>query len=214
MLILFGIEVALWVVVLLALGIIGLFVSVEKESPVGATLIVIGAVALLQLTQTVNFAPMFADWRTVTMYTALYIGVGLAWAIVKWKFWVDRWARERRQAIQQARKTFLQHMKIEGDTVPDEMRDDWESWVQGRAIAGPVPYIDKPIRLNEDDVNVVQNKGRLTLWGIYWPFSMTWTLVDDPLRRFYEWVLTVVIGGPLQWFGTKAHASVQAELKK
>lgn len=31
-----------------------------------------------------------------------------------------------------------------------------------------------------------QNKGRIIAWMVYWPFSMAWTLLDEPWRLIYE----------------------------
>ena len=32
------------------------------------------------------------------------------------------------------------------------------------------------------------HKDRIITWMIYWPFSMLWTLINDPVRRGFEWI--------------------------
>lgn len=34
------------------------------------------------------------------------------------------------------------------------------------------------------------NKSRFMIWMAYWPASMLWTLINDPVRRLFEWVYT------------------------
>lgn len=31
-------------------------------------------------------------------------------------------------------------------------------------------------------------KGRIISWMCYWPFSGIWTLINDPVKRFFQWV--------------------------
>lgn len=34
----------------------------------------------------------------------------------------------------------------------------------------------------------VDHKERIITWMAYWPFSMLWTLINDPVRRAFEWI--------------------------
>lgn len=33
-----------------------------------------------------------------------------------------------------------------------------------------------------------EHKERIITWMLYWPFSMFWTIINDPLRRAFEWI--------------------------
>lgn len=32
------------------------------------------------------------------------------------------------------------------------------------------------------------NKGRLIAWMTYWPFSAVWTIINDPIKRFFKFL--------------------------
>ena len=61
----------------------------------------------------------------------------------------------------------------------------WQSATRSAGITGEV----KPM--------VRANKTRVLAWMTYWPASMTWTLIDDPVRRAFL-ALYDGIGGSLQ----------------
>lgn len=61
-------------------------------------------------------------------------------------------------------------------------------------------------------IDVVKNLNRLGLWCLYWPFSMTWTLIDDPLKKIFQYIILHVIGGLLQSFSKKAKARVDEKI--
>jgi hypothetical protein len=37
-------------------------------------------------------------------------------------------------------------------------------------------------------VSVSNNKGRIIAWTTYWPFSAFWTILDQPVKRFFNMV--------------------------
>ena len=47
----------------------------------------------------------------------------------------------------------------------------------------------------------IQNKGRLTTWGVYWPWSMLWSAVHDTVDAAFEALLSTykkISGGALK----------------
>ncbi len=102
----------------------------------------------------------------------VYIGVpaffvaGSLWALIKWWFHVRRKALEYREQ----RMEWLISQGITDATldtpVPDALKD--RGFKRSR----------KPLAR--------QNKGRIITWMVYWPFSMAWTVLDEPWRLIYE----------------------------
>jgi hypothetical protein len=43
---------------------------------------------------------------------------------------------------------------------------------------------------NIENYKVKENKARITHWMIYWPFSAIWTLINDPVKKSFEFVLS------------------------
>jgi hypothetical protein len=65
----------------------------------------------------------------------------------------------------------------------------------GAASGSPVLFgVDTPVpeNLRHSDNSrsrkplARQNKKRIITWMVYWPFSMVWTVLDEPWRLIYE----------------------------
>lgn len=41
---------------------------------------------------------------------------------------------------------------------------------------------------NDPRVQASKNKGRIISWGSYWPLSMIWTFLDQPVKRLFTWI--------------------------
>ena len=60
-----------------------------------------------------------------------------------------------------------------------------EAWLENHKLQAPTDaarslgYISVPLRVNT-------YKYKITSWMAYWPVSMAWTLLNDPLRRLFE----------------------------
>ena len=39
-------------------------------------------------------------------------------------------------------------------------------------------------------INVMSNKGRIISWMCYWPFSLLWTALNDPIRKLFEYLFS------------------------
>lgn len=51
------------------------------------------------------------------------------------------------------------------------------------------------------------HKSRITHWGIYWPFSALWTLINNPMRRLFNYI-HYSIEGLLQGISDRVMKSV------
>ena len=50
-------------------------------------------------------------------------------------------------------------------------------------------YIDSNTKITEFDfkyLKAIKNKGKIINWMIYWPLSLLWTLINDPVKRIFE----------------------------
>lgn len=39
-----------------------------------------------------------------------------------------------------------------------------------------------------NEISLTKNKSRIITWMIYWPFSVAWFIIHDPITRLYNWV--------------------------
>lgn len=216
---------AAWVFWLLVVLALVMFFAVESESSVGAFATMVGVGALLHFSNTVDMLHLLQNWQGILMFLAAWLGVGLAWCFVKWTFYTGAWARRQREEVQNARKRFLSVLGLKGDTIPEEHKEAWTAWVNGNYI-GSVEFEKKnadyrkferekcPVFEKAEDLHVRNNWKRMMVWGLYWPWSMVWTIIDDPLKRIFKFLVLNVFGGSLQWFSNRAALSVEKEIKK
>ena len=62
--------------------------------------------------------------------------------------------------------------------IPDRLKDEWRKRVQ--KISRELQFKMRP--------RPRDNKGLITLWMIYWPWSMAWYILNDPIKRFANWI--------------------------
>jgi len=154
-----------WILTVAIILLIVLEVAKERAFLTGFTIVM-----YLMVIHLFGDASLFS---TIGKHPALvYAGVpgfflaGAFWALAKWWFFVKRKALEFRQR----RMKYLERRGVVGATLDTPMPKEMvESF-------GTVPV--KPL--------AHKNKGKIITWMVYWPFSMVWTLLEEPWRLIYE----------------------------
>ena len=166
-----GLEViGFWVC--LIFGVMILALLVESEHPNWAGLVLI--VWVLFLVKIANFNGI--EWVTEhPWYTALivasYFAVMPVWMSAKWVLYVQK--RKRQLLESEAAATF---------------RTEKEKFIKEAIIKDSPETAEKKWAEEKDyPPQVAKHKGDFVVWGIYWPFSLLATLVDEPVRRFFNW---------------------------
>lgn len=59
---------------------------------------------------------------------------------------------------------------------------------------------------------VKENKADIMIWMSYWPFSFVWTMIDDPVKRTFNWIYYKIAGG-LQRYSNAAFADLHKAAK-
>lgn len=167
---------AAWAVILL--GLIAIVVGVENERySLSTVALLIGGSLLVFLTGG-TFGGVYhsiADnLDKVVNVVLLYAGIGIAWGVVKWFFYLMR--------VRDALVAYRKENDITGP-LTDKQKSDFKSY--NRSIVGYSQEI--PPRASD-------NKGRVTYWMIWWPFSMPWTLINEPVKRFFNFVYYRIAG--------------------
>ncbi|GEM_PF-6496025 len=72
--------------------------------------------------------------------------------------------------------------------LPDYLQKDWEAF----AAAAPKKVQEQNTRCLAVIASSIrpqarEHKAQITLWMTYWPWSATWTVVNDPVRRAFRW---------------------------
>jgi len=176
----------------LSFGVIGLVVSVLIGVLVMAALVennrpIVSAVALVVWGFVLYFLGFnVIEWvsahtKTTFIIVAVYFAFMPVWMYVKWIFYAMK--------MKQALKDFRERPVLgtdgqirSGTYVPEGSSSSSES---------PEDYWK---RTHNYPPKVAEHKGDFMTWGIYWPFSLLATLVDEPVRRFFNMIFNGMKG--------------------
>ncbi len=125
---------------------------------------------------------------TVVVLVVAYFVGGVLNARYKWGKVVYGKRRELNEEIEK----FLKDHGIEGTVIPPELEEKWFSRISIHRYAAEGILSYKP-RLRD-------HKGQIITWMAYWPWSVFWTLLNDPIRWAFEEIYALIHG----WFQSVA----------
>jgi hypothetical protein len=186
----------LWFWLVTAAFVIAMLAFIEYEKPIVATCnVVLFALVMMAFS---DISPSM-EWVksnliTIAEWIGLYFVIGIVWAVVKWAFFL----MNQRDIYEARRVAFLKEKEA-------DRRRDWSYKAkpgeeEPAAFAIPI-VIDDTTRpafiksLGGKFPPMPQdNKSRILLWMGYWPFSATWTLINDPLKRAWRFAYHRILG--------------------
>lgn len=224
---LFG-TYSFWIII--ALVSFFLFACVEKIWTGWATIVLACTVSTILISNEINPLPHLQEHPfDLVKWVALYALIGAIWSVYRWYVFLLK----RRDEVQKIKREFLRDHHIEGNAVPDELKEDWLFALSAKStqLVSKNPYREHRLprdQKNEAIERFLNNKGRssrdhlipeelkadwekevnrisrevqftlrprprdhkglITLWMIYWPWSMAWYILNDPIKRFANWI--------------------------
>lgn len=179
--------------------VIATTISVEVKKMGFATLVLIIYFSTVMILKNKGFTDidlwgtLVADLAKTACLLAVYLFIGLGWSVARWSMFV--WS-ERRRYDEKVREMEALYGPMSG-WEPERLRsfklELGNSWEDGYVCVRP---------------QIRDHKEEFFLWLVWWPFSLLWTMIDDPLRRFCVLVYNL-IGRRLQaisdfaWRGTE-----------
>lgn len=162
-----------WFWTLLAAEIVMLFVFIDNENGVGATISMVVFGALLQwfgnvdIISYVRSNPLF-----ILSCAGAYFALGAVWGVIKW--WI--FCRDRLEQYEEARDAFLKENGQPSGTkvVPVELRQKWKYYLN---------------RTNEDisqTPQVREHKSKIMRWMTFWVVSIIWSFINDFVKRVFR----------------------------
>jgi hypothetical protein len=197
----------LWFWGLLAVTSIILVRCLEKDNAIGATVVFLGTLAaVVFLGNTSWLTWIMENPLAIGLVIGAYLFLGVGWGISKWWVYlhdVSAHNREVRYDWVACKKALLDRddedypayeaaCNLAPSQWSDKVKEDWRRYVK-------MEYYGKTIK----KPMVSDNKSRIMGWMTYWPWSALWTLINDPIRRFYRWAYTQ-LRGLLQGMSDKA----------
>lgn len=115
-------------------------------------------------------------------YAGVYVGVGVVWSFVKWFSYLMGF----RDAYREMKDGFFKANNLSADSVvPENLREAFAQYARTKAPWGS-GYRNDLVFLTRPRAS--KNKGRITAWACYWPFSFVGTLLNDPVRRIFNFL--------------------------
>ncbi len=181
-----------WFWALLAAATALLLVALECRQAFWAVVAVVVPLLLLQFLG--GIPVLLWPWRHPGASLLAGIGYFLAgalWSIAKWWFHV---AAQRRR-YDEIRQTFCRERELKhGSPIPADSQSDFRNALYG---------VEVPPRARD-------HKGEIFLWIGYWPWSVLWTLLNDPIRRLIEHIYHQIVG-LLDWISTRAFRGTEQD---
>ncbi len=134
-------------------------------------------------------------WKFSIIFSIGYLTIGTLWGILKWKFYIEK----QHNKYLGFKRNFKTKLGINTEDIPDEYKEkflrDFQYEFHYMHI---IPQVDK-------------NKERIITWMTFWPWSALWTLLNDPIRAFYNYVYNK-IANVLQGMVKKRFADATRDL--
>lgn len=115
------------------------------------------------------------------VYAVAYVGVGVAWSFVKWFSYLMSF----RDAFREQKEAFCKKNNLDSrEAIPEDKMAAFDqhishvSWTNNH----------RSQLLTRERPRASKNKARITAWAAFWPFSFLGTLLNDPVRRIFNFL--------------------------
>lgn len=214
-------SIGFWI--LLALAWVVVTALIEFERPWLAGLSLVATFVLVSWLGNFNLiAASRAHPLTAAVGLAAYFLAGAAWSV--WKFYV--YFKTKRDKYEELKRDFLDAKKIKGSAIPTEMLREWYRWLHSRAHdSGLRECLDfsgggydadtgtGDLRCRFTRPRVRDNKKRILTWMLYWPWSLLWYAVNDPVRKAFEFLFNR-LKAVYQWVLDRAFAGMDDDFRE
>jgi len=156
--------------------------------------------AFIGLMQYSNIISIFAHPLNLLMYLTAYYVIGAGWSVIKWFSFIHK----RADVFKEVKLYFIEHIYNKAEGV-EKLAVDVKTQIPKEAIK----QFNK--RLKEDYCGEYRSqfsysyddhdtstkwvipqaknfKSKIVTWILWWPTSMFWTILNDPLVRLANWV--------------------------
>lgn len=196
-----------WFWVLVAVHFCVLLALIEYEKTGWATFSMIATFAALYFLG--DFNVVTAALRNPGLTAGIiggYFVAGTAWSVAKWWFFV----RRCREDYDKLKATFLRQNGIEGSAIPDNLKAKWKESLTSHYRYGS----ERRYSFSNGVIpKASDHKSRIMTWMCYWPWSMVWTLINDPVKRLFKQIY-LQIAGMLQRISNSVFSGVEDDLRE
>lgn len=118
-------------------------------------------------------------------FSLAYIATGIVWSLIKWKTYINH-------------KTLTFNLlKAKFNSEVGEIKDNWKGWIKHlNSKLGSYFHDDHtPEQIIAKIMPIaIDKKALIVSWISYWPMSLAATLLNNPFKRFFEWIYSLISG--------------------
>jgi hypothetical protein len=170
--------------------------AIEVDSGKRATVFVIGFLLTITLFGSLDIWKwMYNNPLHLVICIGMYVLIGVVWAVIRWAiFCYDDY-----KDYEEVKVDWLQRNNQSGNTIPKGLKDDflcylytsgnrkWLKWVTVQVYEPRVYNLELPRRSRN-------YKWSIMTWMAYWPFSASWWILRDLLRKLWERLYHIISG--------------------
>jgi hypothetical protein len=188
--------------ILLAIASVIIIACINGDSGPKATVTFLIAAGLIALSNHFGWRDFLANWQAFAICAGLYVTLGTGWGLIKWFSFVHKIRRKFDDALPKILKPYSV------TSLAELSKDDKYKAMKDMAILVYGYYgnaSDFPPQFSK-------NKSNVLFWMTFWPWSLFWTLLDDPIRRLFETIYRS-LGKIGQRISDAAFADIAQDLK-
>ena len=181
-------TIGFWIMA--SVAIILILTCIEFKKGAAATVVAIGAALALQFYGGMDiFGAIKQHPMNVIYYVLGYGALGAAVAVFKW--W--RYCMENVRKYKEAKAEFID----DGGNIEEWPRKRDQGDYHG------IKFVFEPVAR--------RHKAVITMWMTYWPLVLVWTVINDPVRKFFQ-MIHDYLGGLLQSISNRSFKNVDDDL--
>jgi hypothetical protein len=182
-----------WFWALLVVSTVVLIALVEYEQGTWATVTLLIVMGLLQFKGDIKVFNFIGEHPMRScLYLLAYFAAGAIWSIIKWWFYV----RKTREGYDEKKKEFLEQNGV--SVMNDSLKNKWKSTCAYQSYGIP---------------DSLQHKAKIVTWMTYWPWSLVWTMINDPIRRAFDDIYRL-LRSQYQKIADKAYGDIKDDFEK
>jgi len=142
---------------------------------------------------------IWPDPWTIAEYFGLYFVAGSVWSIAKWWFFISERAKEfgnlKLEFIKKVNDEINEGINELGEvlevsiktTIPEQLEDFFKKFITNSLGASYRHRSESTIK--ELVIPLASDyKGKITTWILWWPTSLFWTILNDPLVKLANFI--------------------------
>ncbi|HRZ18604.1 MAG TPA: hypothetical protein P5136_00980 [Methanofastidiosum sp.] len=158
----------IWFWILIGVVFLSLFFLVEKGQSIGATITLILTFVALRFLGNFDLLKILSDNIIISIIFFLsYIAIGIFWSFVK----VAQLARIRNE----------EYLKKKNEYLKENVLRTEEDWLKR-----------DPFDSFRNNTDISEYKKKIITWSAFWPWSVIWTIIDDPIMKLFKWIYSLL----------------------